>query len=411
MFDGRHSRWVYESHTARTFALLGLLAACACSAAKSAPQQQSDGGDQGDTPGTDSSNSGATQGFTDAGTAMPLISRNVPVYVSSNDGQAAQANNNQVLDTWSSTGMPAWIAYDLSEVPSDQRQTVLVAWYALHSPDYIAMGTPDPDTGLIPDPDGQKPIDYTIETNAGAGGGSPPDAGWTQRIAVTGNDRNTRQHLIGLNGANWVRMSMTRSSSANVSIDLDIQSAPHGASDSWLFMGDSITHFWAHRGTPCLTSQFVQEQSSQHWPAMIEDGISGKGSTDAVGYIDQHLEEFPGAFVVLSYGTNGGDLVATGQALDTLVQKVLAAGKIPVIPHMPWSHKLLSEGPTVNAEIDALYAKYPQQLVPGPDLWSHFENHTEWIPADDVHPTSAGMTEFQHVWADFMVSYYSQHGL
>ncbi len=56
-------------------------------------------------------------------------------------------------------------------------------------------------------------------------------------------------------------------------------------------------------------------------------------------------------------------------------------------------------------QIDALYVKYPE-IVKGPDLWGHFEGHTEWIPMGDVHPNSDGQAEFRKQYALVMEGLY-----
>ena len=91
---------------------------------------------------------------------------------------------------------------------------------------------------------GERPIDYTFEVNDAPGGASPPASGWTQILSIQDNRYCGRHHLVNLNGANWFRMNVAKGSadSMAVTFDLDIQSAPNGACDSWLFMGDSITY-------------------------------------------------------------------------------------------------------------------------------------------------------------------------
>src|SRR3954468_820836 len=61
---------------------------------------------------------------------MPLISRGVPAYSSSDSGRpASNANDNDYGTYWRSSGVPAWLAYDLSGIPATQRGNVLLAWY------------------------------------------------------------------------------------------------------------------------------------------------------------------------------------------------------------------------------------------------------------------------------------------
>ena len=117
------------------------------------------------------------------------------------------------------------------------------------------------------------------------------------------------------------------------------------------------------------------------------------------------MSGFPGRYVVLAYGTN--DNISQGGVLqmETLVQHVLAAGKIPVVPHMPWSDTtgVQANGPIINQAIDALYAKYPQ-ILRGPDLWTAFMNRTDLIPSGDMHPNSQGQEFLRQQWASVMAA-------
>jgi hypothetical protein len=48
--------------------------------------------------------------------------------------------------------------------------------------------------------------------------------------------------------------------------------------------------------------------------------------------------------------------------MELLIQKVIAAGKVPVVPHMPWSDQRIERVPEINAAIDELYTAYPEVL-------------------------------------------------
>jgi len=60
-------------------------------------------------------------------------------------------------------------------------------------------------------------------------------------------------------------------------------------------------------------------------------------------------------------------------------------------------------GPAINAQIDALYVKYPQ-ILKGPDLWAAFLDRTDLIPMGDVHPNSAGQVVLRQQWANTMAA-------
>ena len=247
------------------------------------------------------------------------------------------------------------------------------------------------------------PVNYTIETNAAPGGGAPPATGWNQVVAISGNNRGTMQHPFKLMGANWVRMTVNQTSdpAGGLFLDLDVFSTPAGATDSWMMMGDSITFScttYAYSDLPAL----VQKVDSARYPAITDAAIAGTSAMSAVKIIDDTIKGFPGPFIVLAYGTN--DLADEFPAnMETLVKKVIASGRIPVVPHMPWSDQRLDRGPLINASIDALYAKYPE-ILRGPDLWAFFQSHPQLISDDHLHPSDAGAEELRKQWAAVMAA-------
>ena len=281
--------------------------------------------------------------------------------------------------------------YDFSAVPTNQRDQVLVVWNAPHASGYINDKV---------EAYAVMPVDYTIEVNSAPGGAMPPAAGWTAVANVKTNNRGTVEHLVALGKNNWVRMNITASSDPTgaLAIDLDVYSAPCGASDTWMFMGDSITYMtmpYAFR--MCRRSRMPPRPLAGRWRS-----TQLSAARNHHRQLDHRLDHgwLPGRFVVLAYGTN--DHAAELQ-MDGLVQKVIAAGKTPVVPHMPWSQSagIQKDGPLINDQIDALYKKYPK-ILPGPDLWATFKDRTDLIPAGDVHPNSAGQIELRKTWAAFI---------
>jgi hypothetical protein len=194
-------------------------------------------------------------------------------------------------------------------------------------------------------------------------------------------------------------MSVTTTSSATADVDLDVYSAPGGPNDDWLFMGDSITFISLPRAFSDLPD-LVAKASPGRYPAVIDAAIGGTNTVTAQTILGDRLKSFPGRFVALAYGTNDH---ANDFQLESLVQAVIAAGKVPVVPHMPWSDtaQVQSDGPLINAAIDALYTKYPQ-IVKGPDLWQVFLNRTDLIPSGDVHPNQQGQEVLRQAWATAM---------
>jgi hypothetical protein len=381
--------------TCGVFALtcLGLVA---CSSDKSSSTPNASGGSGNTSGGSGSAAAGASgnDGLTtppgSMPTSMPIISHGVPAFASTsaNNAAASNANDGKPATSWQSTALPAWLAYDLSSVPATQRQEVLIAWYDAAALDYI---------NATPDATKHWAINYTLEINTADGGGNPPTDGWTVVATVTGNNRSTRQRLVNINGANWVRMNVTKSSDPNmVQLDLDVHSAPDGATDSWMFMGDSITFLYT--GYPFSDlPELVNTAAADRWPAVVPAAEGGTNTSTAMSAIQDYLTDFPGRFVTLNYGTND---TPTDFHMEELVEAVLAAGKVPVVPHMPWSAQanIQTAGPLINQMIDALYVKYPA-ILKGPDFWAIFNGRTDLIPATDIHPNDAGEEVFRTQWA------------
>lgn len=341
-----------------------------------------------------------------SGGSNPLISRNVPVFASSEQYPARQANDASYDTAWRSSG-PAWLAYDLSGVPAARRAKVVVVWYN-ESFDY--------DHTVINDPAYNMPQDYTIQVNPAAGGGSPPANGWVTLVTVSGNHYHSRQHVITMTGNNWVRINVTAIDGSvqneDVALNMDVYDASAGLLDDWIFFGDSITAgSMGHNSLGGVASfaQLVNARATTHFPLEEAGGIGYLTSADGAQHLSTWLALFPGKYVGLSYGTNDANgcvnPTAFSQNYTKMMQAVLAAGKIPVIPHLPWGRtaNIQNCGPGLNAKIDALYQAFPQ-VIKGPDLWAYFQAHQALISPDNIHPTEQGAGAYRQQWANAMLS-------
>lgn len=346
----------------------------------------------------------------------PVISRNVPAY-SSDDcfgtKLASLANDNDYKVYWRScnatpsVGTPVTLTYDLSGVASANRKNVIVSWYN------------DPVTGaynhtLISVNAYNMPGDYTIDANAAAGGGAPPGGGWVTLATVVGNVYHSRQHAVDLTGYNWVRLSATSSEGSilntDIALNMDVHDVSSGVADDWIFFGDSITqqaflHTSDYGGT---FSQVINSFNASYFPIYESGGIGGFVSADGVSNINTWLGLFPGKFVTLNYGTNDANTNVAAATffnnMKTMVDAIIAAGKIPVIPKIPWgcTANLTANVPTLNAKIDDLYSQYPQ-IIKGPDLYTFFNANQGDISGDCIHPTDpSGYTDYLSQWTSSM---------
>jgi lysophospholipase L1-like esterase len=351
---------------------------------------------------------------------MPVISRNVPAYTNDScDGQypAGLANDGNYDTQWRTCNVPTsltpmWIAYDLSAVPASSRGRVIVAWYndpATTSYDHNFIGVLRP-IGIAND----IPSTYTIEGNT-APGGSLPVIGWVALATVSGNSYHSRQHLLNLGGYNWLRMNVTASDGSpgnqSVWLNLDVHNAATALEDDWIFFGDSITEGgMAHSSLGAGTwAQLVNASNPSYFPAYESGGIGGTLSSDGASRINDWLSVFPGRYVGLSYGSNdAGSNVPPSTFYANyaqMVQAVIDHGMVPVVPKIPWScnASLQANIPALNAQIDALYANYPD-ILRGPDLWAYFQSHPGDLSSDCIHPTSTGYVGYRQQWVSAMTA-------
>jgi lysophospholipase L1-like esterase len=340
------------------------------------------------------------------GAGLKIISRGVPAFASS--GTASQGNDSSYSHTWRSSGVPATLAYDLSAA-SPAPSAVLLAWYNENSYSY--------DHALVGQVGYNNAGSYTIEVNAAAGGGSVPTSGWQVVATVTGNTRHSRQHYLQFTGFHWIRINATAAdgSAGNMAINIkmDVYDASNGVGDGWFFGGDSITANCMGHGSQGggAYDSFGNEVAASKGIVPPQEN-AGMGGWDAQSY-GQHLAAWladtSSKYVTLNLGTNdaaGGVAPATFYArMETLVKAVIAAGKVPVVPTIPWSPEPTHSAntPGLNGQIRALYASYPQ-VIPGPDVYTLFQTYPNYISSDNIHPTAAGCAALRSTWAQFAAS-------
>jgi len=339
---------------------------------------------------------------------MRLISRGVPAFASSEIDAVSNANDASYDSIWRGD-IPGWIAYNLSGVPAANRARVVVGWYN----DPITSPYDHP---LVGEQAYNNLGDYTVQANPAADAASAPTTGWVTLAAVTGNRYHSRQHVVDLTGNNWIRLNITGSDGSagndDAAINLDVHDGGQSAQDSWLFLGDSITQDGLHHRSESGAGNFgqlINAARPAHDPAFEDGGTWGLTSLEGAQNIHAWLAAFPGEYVGLAYGTNDANGCSnTTTFYDnyvTMVQAVLAAGKTPVVPTIPWARasNVVSCGPGFNTKIQQLYSAFPQ-ILRGPDLWAFFESHQSLISGDNLHPSPAGYAALRQQWANAMLA-------
>ena len=329
----------------------------------------------------------------------PLISRNCPVYCG--NGQGTAANDEHYFSFWFSNA-PDYLAYDLSEVPQEERSTVVCAWYN-------ATGHYDPSI-LNGGSTNGVPSNYTVEVNA-ADGGSYPQDGWEVVDTVTDNTMHSRQHVVDLEGYNWIRLNISESdgkAGGSVSIQMDIHNASEGIADSWIFFGDSITAGGMMNCYGTGYATLVNGIDSRYFPIQENGGIGGILSTDGKKHIDRWLSAFPGEYVSIAYGTNdawGNQTGAETYYENTvyMIEAILKLGKTPVLPTIPYATEsgVSNYLDDYNAMVHKIYEEYPQ-VVKGPDFYTFLKENPEHLSSDGVHPSSEGYAAMRQLWAETM---------
>lgn len=328
----------------------------------------------------------------------PVISRNCPAYSGTGDAKSA---NDEHYFSFCFMNAPDYIAYDLSEVPDEQKKQVIAVWYNTSSFDNIGMYASS----------NMKPTNYTVEVNK-ADGGEYPAEGWEIVETVTDNVLASRQHLVNMEGYSWIRLNITKSDGQegkSASVNFDVHSVSDGISDSWLFLGDSIT---AGGMNNCYGTGFathVNQIDDRYFPIQENGGIGGIRSIDGRENIDRWLAVSQAKYVSIAYGTNDcwGNPNATQEYYENtkyMIDAIMSAGKIPVLPKIPASTNddVKNNVPLYNAVIDKLYEEYGDKIIQGVDFEAFFTENPDYLSGDGVHPNDTGYAEMRKIWAETM---------
>jgi acyl-CoA thioesterase-1 len=339
----------------------------------------------------------------------PLISRGRPVRASSPvnrfDPPASAVVDSEYgtfRGTWvagrPSLSNPAWVAIDVGAGPT----RLLVEWTASASYNYQETDYGSPDS-------------YRIEMSADSTDGS--NGAWKTVAIVSSVSTHAGENAFDFKGGRWVRFVVTgvpAKSPNGVHIDeIDVFDTSKGSTDTWFFMGDSITAFAFDRHTPEHQPTFAELVHAKHpdyFPAMINGGIGGEQSKEGVAHIDEWLRLNPDFhYWALCYGTNdaSGDARDTAtfkRNVQTIIDRVRAAGRVPILGRIPFaSDNNHPNIPMFNLVIDEL--TMANGLIPGPDLYAWFLAHPEQL-RDGLHPTDAGIVAINRLWASAMERLY-----
>lgn len=333
------------------------------------------------------------------------ISAGKPIFASSSIASAVTNITRSLWNgtDWQSTGYPADISLDVSSVPVAQRTHLILV---------MSTGNYTGDSVLTAGDTYRAWDSYTIQGNAGAGGGAAPSSGWVDLVTITGNTRRSRSHRfdnvasVGATPYNWLRIHFTVGMPTNASgqnaaslSTLDIVDATNGAFDSWFIFGDSICAAGSQTSAGMGAASDIALANTGYSPVFEVIGVPFTKATDFSGAGTArtqwltYLADTACHNVMICLGTN--DAAGAGAAnnyntaMRVLITDCLAAGKRPWIAKIPWSPDTTRQANTIplNAKIDLIYSDYGSVVGVGPDFYSFYAQHAEaWI-GDSVHPT------------------------
>jgi lysophospholipase L1-like esterase len=307
--------------------------------------------------------------------------------------------------------LPAWVAIEVGPGPAK----LLLAWVD------TGWGQYNTTTGGR---NGGTPTGYRIEVSGDSTSGE--DGTWEKVIPATGDASATvtntvreRAHTFPFAGKTWVRMVVTAAGTAagaeidEISLHDATASGAGQPTDTWLFMGDSITAGGFRRdvGATFGFDGVIRQARPAYWPLFLNAGIGGELSPQGLGHIDEWLFLNPDIrYVALLYGTNDswGDHLPASTSFEAsmrgIVDKVLAAGRIPVLARIPYATVAHRTLPDFQRIIDNLSNE--KGLPCGPDLYTWFRDHPEELNSDGVHPNSRGNRSINRLWAESVLDLY-----
>ena len=291
---------------------------------------------------------------------------------------------------------PAWIAIDVGQGPS----RLLVRWSAHGSYNYEETDYGSP---------GSYRIEVSSDSLDGEGGT------WTNVVTVADVKTHAQAHAIPFSGMRWVRFVVTSApakSPNGVQLDdVSVHDASSGATDTWLFMGDSITAFAFGRQCPpqASFSALVAQRHPGHQPLVINAGMGGEKSADGRRHLADWLARNPDIHVWgIGYGTNeaAGDVVDAAsfrESLREIATTLAAAGRVPILARIPYASSGHPQIPRLNEVVDELTRELG--LPAGPDLYAWFRAHPDEL-GDGVHPNDRGIASMNRLWADAVAPLY-----
>lgn len=309
---------------------------------------------------------------------MKLISVRRPVVASTGNASVLVNDTYFDLSFWDvAASASPWVSIDLGKGPS----RIMVQLYSSQTT--------------------TAPGGYRLETSADSTNGR--DGTWTTGLSVSGNSEQSRVHALDFAGKRWLRVTITAGLAGGSRVQLNeigVRDASAGTTDSWIFLGDSITAMSFHPGQGTFAA-LVNKSYPACYPVMINEGVGGTNSGDGVMSLEQRLLAFADVQNwVIGYGTN--DSSSTDQRFVTqyidnmrrIITRLQQAGKNVYVPRIPYRDTKIEP---YNTALDKLVSD--TGAYPGPDFYAWFKAHPEML-GDGVHPNDQGMAAMNRMWVE-----------
>lgn len=185
-----------------------------------------------------------------------------------------------------------------------------------------------------------------------------------------------------------------------------------GLNDSLLALGDSIIHhtFGDGGANPDYVTK-ITTLHPPHSPILVENGVGGQTSVGADALMEGYLNTWRYCpLVTMGWGVNdiavGISVPTFVAAMTSIVNKILAQRRIPIIPLLPYNtDPAVPNVPVYNAAIIASLWTLPG-VRQGPDLYTLIHDNPSYLGPDGLHFTQAGYTAAVAAWADSLAWVY-----
>lgn len=330
----------------------------------------------------------------------PLLSARLVAQGNPGSGLAALNDGRWGNASWSfSSG--SWAAYRVGSGPS----RILVAWNA---PTYSWSNTVGCENGSRACLQGggiPLPSSYDILVSANSTNGQ--DGDWTSAATVTANTVSSRSHLVPFQGKSWVKLRINAGSGSLDAFEVFDASAANP--EGWFFVGNSITAgAWKGGALPAGEDFSTRVAAAAgRTPPVVRGGVPCIITADVTNDVSRYLDNSQGASIwAISLGTNdawGGNSGVSGyrNALVRILDTLQARGIQPILARIPAVNASVTGWQVHKAYLDVIDSlTKARNLVPGPDLYSHFLSNPSELGGDGVHPAASGNASIQRLWAE-----------